>query len=483
MEFSIIAELFENLSSTTKRLEKVLILRKFILKNKKESPIILDLISGNFQREIDKKTLGISLKTVLSSISLASNTSELLLEKEFNKKGDVGIVAQNNLLKNKQSSLNESKKLTLNDIILSFSQISQKSGTNKNKSKKEILSKLFLSANSQNEYKYLARLLIDDLRIGVSEGVLREAVVNSYFPKIIGLHIICEKCGYASLNMEKCFKCSSKLDLKNQEEIASKKYKIVEVGTPKEYVGLDTFIGGGRNELEEIKFMLRIDRKTSIIKTENPRKIYNIFTELVERKYNVANSFRNVIYDLLEDLQNATISKITLGNPVKSMLGTRAANINESFEISGVPALADFKYDGLRVQIHNNNGEVKLFSRNLDEITKQFPEIIDFIKENYSELSFVIDSECVGFDFDKQIFLPFQTLSKRIMTKEFNEVKHINICVRAFDIMYLNGKTLIDEPYEKRRQRLSELFVGKRLVQNINFNLKDLKKVNNTWEY
>jgi DNA ligase-1 len=165
------------------------------------------------------------------------------------------------------------------------------------------------------------------------------------------------------------------------------------------------------------------------------------------------------------------------------MIGKRASTINESFEISGKPALADFKYDGLRVQIHNNKGDVSLFSRNLDNITKQFPEIIDFIKENYSDISFVIDSECVGFDFDKQVFLPFQMLSRRIMTKDINDVKHINVVVRAFDVMLLNNENLIDEPYEKRREKLNELFVGRTLSQNINFDFKELKKVNSTWDY
>jgi hypothetical protein len=63
--------------------------------------------------------------------------------------------------------------------------------------------------------------------------------------------------------------------------------------------------------------MLRIDKKTSIIKSENPRKVYNIFMDLVERKYNIANSFRIIIDDLQKDLQNAIINKIVIGVPLK----------------------------------------------------------------------------------------------------------------------------------------------------------------------
>ena len=66
MKFIEIAKVFERLEKTSKRLEKVLILRDFLLANPKQGPTIFDIIAGNYQREIDKKTLGISLKTIFS---------------------------------------------------------------------------------------------------------------------------------------------------------------------------------------------------------------------------------------------------------------------------------------------------------------------------------------------------------------------------------------------------------------------------------
>ena len=161
------------------------------------------------------------------------------------------------------------------------------------------------------------------------------------------------------------------------------------------------------------------------------------------------------------------------------MLGVRTNSIESSFEVVKTPALLDFKYDGLRVQIHNDKGKVELYSRNLENITKQFPEVVDFIKTNFSDTSFMLDSECVGFDFEKMEFLPFQLLSRRILSKDVSSVNHISVVVKAFDIFYKNGETLIDLPYKKRREILENLFVGRKIKQKSLFDKTRLEKIKN----
>lgn len=474
MEFEKVALLFESLERKNKRLEKILILRDFLLEYKEEAPVIFDFITGNFQREHDKKSLGISIKTLFDVLSFISKADEKKIEKQFNKFGDIGTVFVDVISKdNKQIGLFITKELQFSEIILTFKKISTTSGTNKNKIKKELLGNLFLQIKKKEEYKFLARLLIDDLRIGVSEGVLKEAVVNAYFPQVLGVNLICE-CGYSNLNLERCFKCSKPLDVKNNIDVASKRYKVIEVGTPKGTLGLDNFIGKTEEE-EMVKFMLRLKRDTHIIQNEIPRNIYNKFLELYEMKYNTINSFKKTIKELNSDLAAVININIKIGTPLRSMLGTRTNNIKSSFETTEKPSFIDFKYDGLRVQIHNNKGDIKLFSRNLENITKQFPEVIEFIKENFSDISFVIDAECVGFDFDKMQFLPFQTLSRRIMSKNINDVSHIKVVVKAFDMMYLNGETLISLPYIKRRELLDGLFINKELIQKTEIDIKKIK--------
>lgn len=449
MRFQTLCDLFEKLESTSKRLEKIMILRDFLEQNPKESPLIFDMISGSYQREINKKTIGISLKTIFSVLSSVSKSSQTVIEKHFNKVGDLGKVAMHFLEEGKRTSL-QSKELELQDITKAFTTIGNTKGTNSNKIKKEILSNLFFQAKSNSEYKFLARMLIDDYRIGVSEGVLKEASVNALFPKIKGIHKQCQNCQYISLNAEKCFNCKEPLEKK--EDFT--KLKEIEA---------------------DIENSLKIKR-SEVIVNENPREIYNFFLASFEKKYNLLNSFRLILKELQEDLAKVLDAKIILGMPIKSMLGTRTKNIEEAIDMTGLPSLADFKYDGLRIQIHNDKGKIRLFSRNLEEITKQFPEIIEFIETNFKDLSFVMDSECVGFDFEKEKFLPFQVLSRRIMTKDVRSVSHIKVVIKSFDLLYLNGKTLIDEPYEKRRKEMDSLFLNRPLRQKKSFDIEKLKK-------
>lgn len=468
MLFKEISELFEELEKTSKRLEKIMILRDFYFQfesNSKEIILLYDIISGNFQRKIDKKTLGISLKTVFNVIGEFSSKSQSLIEKEFNKIGDVGEVAQSNFNENNQQSLISQGKLTLSEIISTLEKISSISGKDSNKRKVELLTNLFFKSRSKLEVKFLARLLIDDLRVGTSIGTLRESLANIIFPKIIEIHKVCPDCNYINLNLDKCLKCSCNLKKVDFEEIYFKDYEIFEI---KKEVS--------REIIEEVLLKFK-DNKNLVIKAIDFREVYNYFLSLIENKYNLLNSF-SIFFDEIEnDILSIFENKIVLGVPIKSMLGVRANTVEQAFESTNRPCLADFKYDGLRAQIHNNKGEVRIFSRNLEEITKQFPEVVDFIKTNFSDLSFVVDSECVGFDFKSGKFLDFQVLSRRIMTKNVEEVSHINVCVKAFDILYLNDETLISKVYEERREILENIFLNRKLRQKIHFDEEDLKNL------
>lgn len=474
MKFETIANTLEKLEKTTKRLEKILILRDFLTKYPKDAPLVFDMLSGDMQREIDKKTLSISLKTIFSVLSSISQKNESQIEKDFNKKGDIGEIAKQTLEKQNQSSLLR-KELNLNTIKSALLEISKITGTNSNKKKKEILSNLFLSAKTPQEHKYLARFLIDDLRVGTSQGTLKEAAVISYFPQIISINNICQNCGYNNLNNTLCLSCKMQIDTKTQLEIASKKYSIIELETPKKQISLQNY--DIQYEINTIEFALRRNKDTQILYTSNPRELYNNFLNLFEKKYNLINSFTKILKELDSSLINILKSDIQIKTPIKSMLGPNAKNITDAFETVSKPALIDYKYDGLRTQIHNDYGNIKIFTRNLDEITNQFPEIVEFIKNNFSDCSFIIDSECVGYDYEKQRFLPFQTLSKRILTKEIKNVSHINITIKAFDILYYNHQTLIDMPYKKRREILQKLFINKPLKQKIHFDIDKLKKI------
>ena len=144
MKFETLANLFEKLEQTTKRLEKILILKDFYGENDKDAPLVFDIIAGNYQRKINKKTIGISLKTIFAVLSFISKIPQDKIEKEFNKKGDLGIIAFELAERTPQSSLSN-RDLTLEEITNTFKQISAKTGKDSNKVKRELLSRLFLS--------------------------------------------------------------------------------------------------------------------------------------------------------------------------------------------------------------------------------------------------------------------------------------------------------------------------------------------------
>lgn len=150
------------------------------------------------------------------------------------------------------------------------------------------------------------------------------------------------------------------------------------------------------------------------------------------------------------------------GIPIKPMLAqptTGVADVLERFE--GLHITCEWKYDGERAQIHcDENGVVSIFSRNQENNTSKYPDIIARIKSytKSSVKSYILDSEIVAWDTDKKIILPFQVLSTRKRKNvDINEIK-VQVCVYAFDLLYLNGKPLVCNTFAERRQMLKNNF-------------------------
>ncbi len=443
MLFNNICTLLEKLGKTSKRIEKTLILRDFI-KNKdlKEVGILLDILSGAFHREIGKKEFNISTKTVLDAISLAYEAPIRKLDRELNKTGDLGKVAQGFFKKKQTFATSE---LTLKKITEGFQKITNIKGESSQHLKKEILVNLFLKAQNELEAKYLARIIINDLRIGVAEGILRESLANVILANVLNVNLVCEKCLYINLSNETCFNCGN--IIKKDQSFVCNKYNVQEFKRKEDLID-HQFVTGGR-------------------------EVYNIKLEIIERKYNLINSFQELIKEISDDKLNLFKYRIILGRPIKSMLGIRVNTLKEAIKTVGKPYLADFKYDGLRMQIHKQGNNIWIFTRNLEDITDKFPEVKKYFKENFEE-DFVLDCEGVGYDYNTQKYIEFQKFSKRFQSKELTKVGSIRITIRAFDILYLNGETLIERPYKERREILNNLFLNKPLKQPLYFTINKL---------
>ena len=142
--------------------------------------------------------------------------------------------------------------------------------------------------------------------------------------------------------------------------------------------------------------------------------------------------------------------KLTLFKPVRPMLGEMSYDIREVLKKCGGRAAFEYKYDGIRLQIHKRGNKVRLFTRRLKDVTESLPDVVDLVLNKVKAHEVILDSEAVGFKDGRPI--RFQDLVKRIRRKYDVRVmmKEIPLTLRVFDILLLDGKILIDEPYEKR---------------------------------
>ncbi len=150
--------------------------------------------------------------------------------------------------------------------------------------------------------------------------------------------------------------------------------------------------------------------------------------------------------------------KIKLFRPIKLMLAQRVKNIQESFSVVGKPATFEYKYDGFRVQIHKDEEKIKLFTRKLEDVTKQFPDVIEILKKNIKAKKIILDSEFIGFDKNTGRSVPFQKISQRIKRKYdiLKLSKELPVKPKIFDIIYLEEKELLDLPFKERRKLLEK---------------------------
>ncbi len=181
-------------------------------------------------------------------------------------------------------------------------------------------------------------------------------------------------------------------------------------------------------------------------------------SELIQEAYDKTTDFAEVFEKACKGKKDLDEVELAPGKPVKVMLALKVKTIQEGFETVGKPAAFEFKYDGFRMMISKADEKIKIFTRRLEEVTSQFPEVADYVKKYVKGKNFILDSEAVGFSPKTKVYRPFQEISQRIKRKYHIEkvASELPIEVNVFDILYYNGKSLIKEPFEKRTKLLRE---------------------------
>lgn len=145
-------------------------------------------------------------------------------------------------------------------------------------------------------------------------------------------------------------------------------------------------------------------------------------------------------------------------HPIKPMMAQMAEDIEEVFKETGGDTAFEYKLDGARIQIHKLGDEVRVFSRRLTDVTGSVPEIVEIVRSQVKAESVILDGEVIAVGEDGSPLL-FQHVMRRFRrVHEVDEmVKRIPIELYLFDVIFLNGQSLINLPYGERRKKLAEI--------------------------
>lgn len=188
----------------------------------------------------------------------------------------------------------------------------------------------------------------------------------------------------------------------------------------------------------------------------------------IERAYNLSSDLGLVAKTLMnEGADGIKKIKITIGRPVRAMLAERLKSPKEILEKIGGIGSVEYKYDGLRIQAHMSPDRTRLFSRRLENLTDQFPDIREALKNSLNVKEAVVEGECVAVDPNTGEMRAFQVISQRRGRKYKIEemIEEIPTTIFLFDILYKDGENLIDWPYPKRRKELERIVKETRHVK------------------
>lgn len=369
MDYAVIADAYEKIEATTKRLEMTDLLVN-LLKDPETKPVIdkvVYLTQGKLYPDFEGVEMGVAEKLAVRALALATGRRESEIEEDLKKTGDIGETAQNFLAKKRQSTLGGvPKALTVEKVYEVLDKMAKKSGSGAIDAKMNFLRELLANA-SPKEAKYILRTVTGNLRLGIADMTVLDALAIAY--------------------------------------------------------------GGGK---------------------EN--------RELIERAYNISSDLGRVADVVVEKgLEGIKKFQVMVFEPIRPMLAERLGSPEEILEKLGGKCIAEYKYDGERIQAHKKDGKVTLFSRRLENISDQYPDAVDLVKENVKAEDAIVEAECVAMDLETDEMLPFQELMHRRRKYGVEAaMAEYPVSLFMFDALFVDGKDLTLEAYPVRRKALED---------------------------
>uniref|UniRef100_A0AAY4AXL9 DNA ligase n=1 Tax=Denticeps clupeoides TaxID=299321 RepID=A0AAY4AXL9_9TELE len=340
--------------------------------------------------------LGVGETVLMKAVAQATGRQLDKIKAEAQEKGDLGLVAESS--RSNQRMMFAPANLTVKGVFSKLKEIANMSGNSAMNKKIDIIKGLFVACRF-SEARYIVRSLAGKLRIGLAEQSVLAALSQAVCLTPPG-----QEFPPAVTDAGKCMSSE------------------------------------GRRAL--------LDEKGLILKQtycEMPN--YDVIVPVL-------------LKEGIDELPNHC--KLTPGVPLRPMLAHPTKGVGEVMKRFDEAAFTcEYKYDGERAQIHIlENGEVHIFSRNQEDNTSKYPDIVSRIPQvkKDSVVSCVLDAEAVAWDREKKQIQPFQVLTTRKRKDvDASDIK-VQVCVYAFDLLYLNGESLVRQPLLKRRALLKESF-------------------------
>jgi len=181
--------------------------------------------------------------------------------------------------------------------------------------------------------------------------------------------------------------------------------------------------------------------------------------EAFERAYNISSDIGLVAKVAAEGgLKAIKEFKIRVGNPIRPMLAERLSTAEEILEKMDGKGLAEFKYDGERMQIHKRGEEIIIFSRRQENITAQYPDVVEHARRCIKANEAIVECEAVAVDPETGDMLPFQELMHRRRKYDIERaIEKYPVSLFFFDVLYVDGQDLTSKPLLERRKILENI--------------------------
>ena len=361
------------------------------------------------------------------------------------------------------------------EIVKIYSQLEK---TTKRLEKVDIISE-FLKKTSKDNLSKVINLLQgkvyadwEELKLGMSERLILKVINQSTGMPSGRIEALWKKKGNLGKVAEELIKTkhqrtltSTKLTLDRVYENLRKLSSLEGEGTVGRKVSLVSELLSNANPEEARHIVntvigdLRVGVAAGIIR-DSIAKAFDRDAKEIEDNYNLSVDYGKVAELCKEGNLNLNLIP---GKPIKLMLAIKVNNIEEAFKALGEKVQCEYKLDGCRLQCHFDLKEIKLFTRRMENVTKQFPEVVKCLKENVKGKNYILDSEAAGINKEGR-YIPFQNISQRIKRKYDIEkmAKDFPVELNVFDVVYHNDKSLMNEPLIKRRELLEKIINEKK---------------------